>query len=103
VEFLEREPAMTLFRRLGGLAAVAGLAAVTLAATPGSAHAWWRSGVHVGIWVPPVVIAPPPVYVPRPVYVPPPVYPAPYAYAPPARVWVPPHWNGPYWIRGHWT
>jgi hypothetical protein len=95
---------MTLSKRLGALATIAGVAAVALAATPGTAHAWWRGGgIGIGIWVPPVVVAPAPVYVPRPVYAPPPMYPAPYTYAPPARVWVRPHWNGPYWVPGHWA
>jgi hypothetical protein len=85
---------MSSLRRLGTAAAVAGLATVAVAALPHHAYAWWRYGV----WVPPVVVAPP-VYAPPPVYYapPPPVY-----YAPPRRVWIPPHWEGPYWVQGHW-
>ena len=90
---------MFALKRLGTVAAVAGLACVGITAIPRDANAWWRGGVGVGIWVPPVVVAPPPVYVARPVvYAPPPVY-----YPPPRRVWVPPHWEGPYWVRGHWA
>jgi hypothetical protein len=94
---------MSVLKGLGGVAAVAGLAAVGVAAMPHDANAWWRGGVGVGVWVPPVVVGPPvywpPVYAPPPVaYVPPPAY-----YPPPHRVWVPPHWEGPYWVRGHWA
>jgi hypothetical protein len=90
---------MFALKRLGTVAVVAGLAAVGVAAMPHDANAWWRGGVGVGIWVPPVVVAPPPVYVAPPVvYAPPPVY-----YPAPRRVWVPPHWEGPYWVRGHWA
>ena len=87
-------------RNLASIAAVLGLAAGGIAAVPHEAKAWWRGGVGVGIWVPPVVVAPPPVYyAPPPVaYVPPPAY-----YPVPHRVWVPPHWEGPYWVRGHWA
>jgi hypothetical protein len=91
---------MVFLKRLGTVAAVAGLAAVGVAAAPHNAMAWWRGGWGVRIVLPPVVVAPPPVY-----YAPPPVaYVAPpVAYYPtPRRVWVPPHWEGPYWVRGHW-
>jgi hypothetical protein len=92
---------MAVMKRLGTLAVVAGLAAVGVAAAPHEAKAWWRGGWGVGIWVPPVVVAPPPVY-----YAPPPVAyvapPAPY-YPVPRRVWIRPHWEGPYWVRGHWA
>ena len=96
---------MTGLKRLGSVAAVAGLAAVGVAAMPHEADAWWRGGVGVGIWVPPVIVVPP-VYVPPPVvYAPPPVvYAPPLAYyPPPRRVWVPPHWEGPNWVQGHWA
>lgn len=94
---------MSLTRRLGAIAAVAGLAAVGVASLPHPAEAWWRGGccaVGIGLWVPPVVVAPAPVYAPPPAYYPPP--PAAY-YAPPQRVWVPGHWNGPYWVPAHWS
>ena len=78
---------MGMAKRLAPVAAVLGLAAVGVAAMPTDANAWWRGGYGVGIWVPPVVVAPPPV-----------AY-----YAPPRRFWVPPHWEGPYWVRGHWS
>jgi len=90
---------MSVLKRLGGVAAVVGLAAVGIAAMPHDANAWWRGGYRVGIWVPPVVVAPPPYYPPPVAYVaPPPAY-----YPPPRRVWVPPHWDGPYWVPGHWA
>jgi hypothetical protein len=90
---------MSVLKRVGSVAVVAGLAAVDVAAMPQNANAWWSGGVGVGIWVPPVVVAPP-VYAPPPVayYPPTPPY-----YPPPRRVWVPPHWEGPYWVRGHWA
>ena len=66
-------------RRLGGLLAVAGLAAVGITALPGEANAWWRGGwcCGVGIGV---------------------VY-----YAPPQQAWIPPHWQGNVWVPGHWS
>jgi hypothetical protein len=96
-------------RRVMAGCAMLGLAAVGVIAAPQPAHAWWRGGYGwccgVGIVVPPVVVAPP-VYAPAPVYAPPPAYygPAPgYAYAPgPQRVWIAPHWEGGYWMQGHW-
>ena len=91
---------MSVLKRIGAVAAVAGFALVGFAAMPQKAEAWWRGGVGVGVWVPPVVVAPPPVYVAPPpvVYAPPPAY-----YPPPRRVWVPAHWQGPYWVQGHWA
>lgn len=94
---------MSLSRRLGAIAAVAGLAAVGVASLPHPAEAWWRGPwcctVGIGVWVPPVVVAPAPVYVPPPVYYAPPAV----AYASPRRVWVPGHWNGRYWVPAHWS
>lgn len=91
---------MVSLKRLGAVASVLGLAAIGSFAMPQQAHAWWRGGVGIGIWVPPVVVAPP-------VYAAPPVVYAPPAYAPgyyaPQRVWIPAHWEGPYWVRGHWS
>jgi hypothetical protein len=88
-------------KHIGTAAAVAVLAVVGMTAMPGAAHAWWRGGMGVGIWVPPVVVAPPPpVYVaPARIYAPPPVA---YYEPPPRRFWIPPHWEGPYWVAGHW-
>jgi hypothetical protein len=94
---------MSVLKRLGTGVAVAGLAVIGTAAMPHQAHAWWRGGVGIGIWVPPVVIAPPVVVVPPVVYAPPPVAYVPAPYYPPRRVWVPPHWEGPYWVQGHWA
>lgn len=87
-------------RRLGGVAAVAGLATFCVAALPQRAEAWWRGGccaVRLGVWVPPVVVAPP-AYAPPPAY-----YPAPAYYPPPRRIWVPGHWEGGYWVPAHWS
>jgi hypothetical protein len=87
-------------KHIGTAAAVAVLAVVGMTAMPGAAHAWWRGGMGVGIWVPPVVVAPPPVYVAPPrIYAPPPVA---YYEPPPRRFWIPPHWEGPYWVPGQW-
>jgi len=89
-------------KRLGAISAVAGLAALGVAAMPGQAQAWWRGpGIGIDLWIPPVVVAPAPVYAPPPVYyAPPPVA----YYAPqPQQVWVPPHWQGGYWVPGHWA
>jgi hypothetical protein len=73
---------MSVLRRLGGVAMVAGLVAVGVAAMPHEANAWWRGGFGVGVWVPPVVVGPP-VYPPPPVYAPPPVA---YVAPPPAII-----------------
>jgi hypothetical protein len=90
---------MTNKKSLASIAGIMGLAAVGVTAMPHDAKAWWRGGFGVGIVLPPVVVAPP-VYVAPPVaYVPPP---APY-YVAPRRVWIPPHWRGPYWVPGHWS
>jgi hypothetical protein len=90
--------------KLASVAAVIGLAAVGIAAVPHDAKAWWHGGGGFGIYVPPVVVAPPVVY-PPPVYVAPPVAyaPPPVYLPPPHRVWVPPHWEGGYWVQGHWA
>ncbi|MEA2776316.1 MAG: hypothetical protein QOF90_1722 [Acetobacteraceae bacterium] len=99
-------------RHFASVAAVLGLAAVGATAMPHEAHAWWRGGVGIGVWVPSVVVVPPPVvYAPPPVayasppvaYAPPPVAYAPSPYYPTNRIWVPPHWEGPYWVHGHWS
>jgi hypothetical protein len=81
-------------KRLASIAALFGFVATGVIAVPREADAWWRHGV----WIEPVVVAPPPVYYARPpvVVVAPPVYVA------PRRVWIPAHWHGAYWIRGHW-
>jgi hypothetical protein len=93
---------MVTFKRLGAISAVAGLAALGVAALPGQANAWWRGpGIGIGIALPPVVIAPAPVYVAPPAYYAPP----PVAYYPPpaGQVWVAPHWQNGYWVPGHWV
>jgi hypothetical protein len=90
--------------KVASVAAILGLAAVGVAGAPHDADAWWRGGYGVGIYVPPIVVAPPVVY-PPPVYVAPPVVyaPPPVYVPPPRRVWVPPHWEGGYWVQGHWA
>lgn len=94
---------MSGLKRLGTVGAVAALALVGAAAMPHEARAWWH-GVGIGIVVPPVVVAPPVYAAPPPVvYAPPPVAYAPAPYYAPRRVWIPPHWEGPYWVRGHWS
>ncbi len=91
---------MLTSKRLGVIGAVAGLAALGVAAMPGQANAWWRGpGIGIGIALPPLVVAPAPVYVPPPVYYAPP----PVAYYPPQQVWVPPHWHGGFWVPGRWA
>jgi hypothetical protein len=90
---------MSVIKRFGTMAAVVGLAALGVAAMPHEAKAWWRGGYGVRVWVPPVVVAPPAYYPPPVAYYPP----APYYYGPPRRIWIPPHWEGPYWVRGHWS
>lgn len=81
-------------------AVLATFSSVALMPTPASAawyhHGWgWHPGWHYGwhgcCWGPHVVVGvvPPVVYAPPPVVV--------------GRVWVPPHWNGPYWVLGHWA
>jgi hypothetical protein len=104
---------MVGLKRLGSVVAVLGLAAIGTLAAPHQANAWWRGGVGIGIWVPPVVVAPPVYAAPPVVYAPPPVAyaPPPVAYAPPyapygyyapRRVWVPAGWVGGFWRHGHW-
>ncbi len=81
-------------KRIAATTAVAILSMAGLILSTPEAKAWWRGGWGVGVVVPPVIVAPPPpVY-----YAPPPVY-----YVPaPRRIWIPPHWEGPYFVRGHW-
>jgi hypothetical protein len=92
-------------RRLASVAVILGLAAVGVAAAPQDAHAWWRGGYGVGVYIPPVVVGPPIVYAPPPVVYarPPVVYAPPPGYYAGPRVWIPPHWQGPYWVPGHWS
>lgn len=98
-----RETETVLTKRLATVAAAALAAGIGLMAMPHDAKAWRRGGFGVGVVLPPVVVAPPPVY-PAPVYGPPVyAYRPPLAYYPPRRVWVPPHWRGPYWVPGHWA
>jgi hypothetical protein len=92
---------MFTMKRLSALAAILGLVALGITAMPGKAEAYWRGGwccgVGIGIVVPPVVVAPP-VYAPPVYYAPPPAY-----YAPPQHQWVPGHYEGGYWVPGHWV
>ena len=85
-----------MLRKLGIIAATAALAVIGIAAMPSKAEAWWRGGccgVHIGVFVPPIVVGPPVYAAPPPVYYEPP--------PPPGRYWVPPHWEGGYWVPGH--
>jgi hypothetical protein len=98
---------MLQLKRLGTAAMGIGLGACGVIAQPHQANAWWGGGYGVGIVVPPIIVAPPvyaaPAYPPPPPLYAPPVYgPPPVAYVAPRRVWVVPHWQGPYWVRGHW-
>ena len=88
-------------------AAVAGFSVTMLTPTPAAArwyqpgwgrHPGWHYGWRGCCWGPRVVvgIAPPVAAVaPSAAYGPLP--------AGPVRVWIPPHWNGPYWVPGHWA
>jgi hypothetical protein len=91
---------MSISGRIDAGLVLAGLVGVGVAAAPTPAQAWWRGGwccgVRFGLFVPPIVVAPP-IYAPAPVYYSPPV-----AYYPPPRPWIPPHWQGGYWVPGHW-
>jgi hypothetical protein len=95
---------MAFRKRLSVATVAAWLAAVGMLAAPGQANAWWRGG-FVGIGIAPVVVAPPVYVAPVPVVVAPPVViaPPPVAYYPAPRVWIRPHWNGPFWVPGHWS
>ena len=79
------------------VSATAAMIAIGVAGLPhqANAHAGYRGGVGVG-----VVIG-----VPGQVYVAPPVgYYAPQTvYVAPQQVWVPPHYEGPYFVPGHWA
>ena len=80
-------------RRIATTGAVQGLGTVGVAIMPKPANAWWTGyGYGWGAYAPPVVVTPP-------AYYPPPAY----YYRPPARVWVPAHWQGNYWVPGHWS
>jgi hypothetical protein len=83
-------------RKIAAIGAVLGLATIGVAAVPKPANAWWNGyGYGYGYgwgYVPPVVVAPPSVYYPAPAY-----------YAPAARVWIPAHWRGGYWVPGRWS
>ena len=84
-----------------GAAAIAAFSMTLL--TPKPAAAWWdHPGWHygwrgccwgprlfVGVAPPVVVVSPPVIYAP--------------AQVGPGRVWIRAHWNGPYWVPGHWV
>jgi len=96
---------MFALKRIFAATALLGLVIAGVTAAPQKAEAWWHGGwccgVHIGVWVPPVVVAPAPVYAPPPVA----YYPAPPAYyaPPPPRHWIPGHYDGGYWVPGHWA
>jgi hypothetical protein len=91
---------MLTSKRAGVGLALAGLVGPGIAVMPAPAQAWWRGGwcggVRFGVFLPPLVVTPP-IYAPPPVY-----YAPPAAYYLPQRPWIPPHWQGGYWVPGHW-
>jgi hypothetical protein len=92
---------MRVSKFLATVAAAAAMIAVSVAALPGHAEAWvvYRGGAQV--WVPGPVVVAPPAYA----YAPPAYYyapPQPY-YVQPQHVWVPAHYEGPYFVPGHWA
>ncbi len=92
---------MSISKLLTTVTAAAAMVAVGVAALPGKANAYVVYGGGVRVWVPgPVYVAPPPVVY----YAPPPVYYAPQpVYVAPQHVWVPAHYEGPYFVPGHWA
>ena len=86
-------------RRIAVTCTVIGLAAIGVAAAPKPAHAWWHGyGWGVGIYVPPIVVTPPPAY-----YAPPAYYPAARLLRSAHLRLDPRHWQGNYWVPGHWS
>jgi hypothetical protein len=85
---------MRLNKLLATVTAAAALVAVGIAAVPAKANAYVVYSGGVRVWVPgPVYVARPPVvyYAPQQVYV------------VPQHVWVPAHYDGPYFVPGHWA
>lgn len=81
---------MRISKILATVTAAAALVAVGVASVPSKAEAYV---IYTRVYTPYVVVRPPVVYyAPRPVYV-----------APPQAVWVPPHYEGPYFVPGHWA
>lgn len=81
---------MRISKILATVTAAAALVAVGVASVPSKAEAYV---IYSRVYSPVVVVRPPVVYyAPRPVYV-----------APPQAVWVPPHYEGPYFVPGHWA
>lgn len=86
---------MRISKLLATATAAAALVAVGVAAVPSQANAYVIYGGGVRVWAPaPVVVVRPPAY---------------YYYAPqtvyvvPQHVWVPAHYDGPYFVPGHWA
>jgi hypothetical protein len=94
-------PRHSLIRRAAAAATFGTLLAAFAALPVTQARAWWVGAPAVVVAPPAVVVAPPAYYSAPPavVYAPPP----PYYYGRPHRVWVPGHWNGPYWVPPHWA
>jgi hypothetical protein len=95
---------MRISKFFATLAAATAFIAVGAAALPSHAQAWvvyrgcYGCGYRVFVPAAPVVVVPPPVY-----YAPQPVYVAPPAYIARQPVWVPPHYEGAYFVPGHWA
>jgi hypothetical protein len=81
---------MRATKLLATVAAAAAMIAVGVAGAPSKAEAYV---VYTRVYAAPVVVVRPPVvyYAPRPVYV------------VPQHVWVPAHYDGPYFVPGHWA
>ena len=85
---------MRISKLLATVTAAAALVAVGVATLPAKANAYVVYGGGVRVWVPGAVyVARPPVvyYAPQQVYV------------VPQHVWVPAHYDGPYFVPGHWA
>ena len=80
---------MRATKLLATLTAAAAMIAIGVAGAPHQANAYV---VYTRVYTPVVVVRPPVVYyAPRTVYV------------APQAVWVPAHYEGPYFVPGHWA
>jgi hypothetical protein len=86
---------MRASKLLATVTAAAAMIAVGVAGAPSKAEAYV---IYTRVYTP-VVVRPPVVYyAPRPVYYAPRV-----VYVAPQAVWVPAHYEGPYFVPGHWA